>query len=204
MQKLNVIFFSNFFKNKNYSFKILNCCYYSQLNVQKSNSSLFEEDILKKKSLTYLKRVKKTKLSFFQLILNIKKQLNTLKFNFIFAINLLQNNIFSFLLSLPRKKIIFFKTASNYGIKITKKLLKRNCFVFLKPLILLLYKYVKDRHIIIILSSPKRLRKKILKYLNLRLKVFVKLLCINTSYCFNGCRAKKIRRKKRKGLRIFK
>lgn len=207
MQKQNAFLLFNFFSFYNYKFyffKSLNHSFSQSILPDFIDDNLFVNQNKSLKPIRYLKQIKKNKISFFKLVLNIKKRLNTCKFNHILVINLLQNNIFAFLLTLPAKKVIFFKTASSYNIKITKKLLKRNCFSFLKPIILLLYKHVTDRHIIIIISSRKKLRKKILKYLNIRLQVFTKLLCVNSLYCFNGCRAKKIKRKKRKGLRIFK
>jgi hypothetical protein len=67
--------------------------------------------------------------------------------------------------------------------------------------------------IIILLTVPIRLRKKVIELLfNLRLykktpkESYLRAILIKTKdkKCFNGCRSKKKRRKKRKGMRLLK
>jgi len=68
-------------------------------------------------------------------------------------------------------------------------------------------KNLTKKGLIVKLVAPIRIRKKatglILKGLKLR-KSPKLLFILKTKKCFNGCQAKKQRKKKRKGLRVFK
>jgi hypothetical protein len=91
-----------------------------------------------------------------------------------------------------------------FRVKITKKRLKHTvCVVlqkFLNKIKLALYR----RNLIIILTSPKHLRKKILKLFRDSFKRRNLYIKVKPLKCFNGCRPKKKKRKKRARLKIFK
>ena len=125
-------------------------------------------------------------------------------FNLRLSISISSNNIFLNLSKILTPVTIRKASAGVFRVKITKKRLKHTvCVVlqkFLNKIKLALYR----RNLIIILTSPKHLRKKILKLFRdsfKRRNVYIKIKPLK---CFNGCRPKKKKRKKRARLKIFK
>lgn len=116
-----------------------------------------------------------------------------------------QNNIFCTLGSIVNGKILEVGSAGKYKVKVSKKTLRYNVKLligtFLKKVKLRLQKEL----ILINLISPARMRKSILKQIFEQFGTHTAVTVdVKAKNCFNGCRPKKKRRKKQKGLRIFK
>lgn len=119
-------------------------------------------------------------------------------------INFVTNNIYCTFWSITGKRTFRVRSA---GMNQTKPS-KRRLFFYGKLFIESFFrelqqwrkKYRKKGMFFFSLKTPKRFRKIILKYISRKMSV------INFEYCkaFNGCKAKKKRRKKRLGFRFFK
>lgn len=140
---------------------------------------------------------------------NLKKKI----FNRRITIKITSNNIFCSLSDLKSNKVILNASAGKYHFKITKKRLKHTYKEMLELFFRRVWQYLNAGGIIILLTIPIRLRKKVIELLfNLRLykktpkESYLRAILIKTKdkKCFNGCRSKKKRRKKRKGTRLLK
>jgi len=119
------------------------------------------------------------------------------------------NNIFCTLINLFENKTILNISSGKYKINTSKKKLKYNTKMILKLFLKDIYSYLKNKknHIIIQIISPIKNRRQIIRVLKQKLKKINKkrlILYLKPLKCFNGCRPKKRRRKKRRQLRIFK
>ena len=95
-------------------------------------------------------------------------------------------------------------SAGVFKVKITKKRLKHTVCVVLQKFLNKIKPAIFRRNLVVLLISPKFLRKKILKLFRdsfMRRNIYIKIKSLK---CFNGCRPKKRRRKKRARLKIFK
>jgi hypothetical protein len=121
------------------------------------------------------------------------------------ALKLKKNNIFLSLKCLRKNRILFRASTGKYKIKVSKK----NIRFFIKPILIKFFKDIKlkinKNPIVVTVVSPLRLRKRILRLLQQKLpknkKTIIKFL---DKKCYNGCRASKKIRKKRRRLRFFK
>lgn len=136
-------------------------------------------------------------------------------FNRKITIRLVKNNVFCTLINLKTKKIITIGSAGKYRIYISKKKLKKNIIRILRSFIRESKKKLTKKGLIIDIIAPIKIRKKILRFIKIlrsyqlkkkprRLYYRALLIKLISLKCFNGCRASKKRRKKRKGLRVFK
>lgn len=133
-------------------------------------------------------------------------------------IKLTSNNVYCTLIDFKTKKILNKGTAGIYNIIISKKRIKKNSLRILKIFFQKIKTLLTAKGILISLIAPRKLKKKILNtFLKLRtfkykikktkkIKIGYRPLIIKvlSLKCFNGCRALKKKRKKRKGLRILK
>jgi len=118
------------------------------------------------------------------------------------SIKITANNIFC---SLKQEKMLMTCSAGKYKIIITKRKLKFNSKLVLESFFIDLFKFLKKDDVVLInLSAPKKLRKLIIKQIYFKFKDLQTIIKVNELKCFNGCRPKKQRRKKQKGLRILK
>ena len=136
----------------------------------------------------------------YNLINNLIKQ----KINNVFKkkldIKIKSNNIFCTFSQIEKNLILHNGSAGKYKIKLSKKLQKVNSKNILDIFFDILekeYEITTFNSFIINLISPVRLRKKIIR------KIFEKInknhnfyFKLKTNKCFNGCRARKVRRKK--------
>ena len=154
------------------------------------------------KKLKKNKKFRKFSSSYFQVFRYFRDILPP--FNLQLSINISSNNVFLNLSKLLKPTTIKKASAGVFQVKITKKRLKHTVCVVLQKFLNKIKPVIFRRNLIISLTSPKFLRKKILKLFRdsfMRRNVYVK---IKASKCFNGCRQKKKRRKKRARLKIFK
>lgn len=114
------------------------------------------------------------------------------------------NNIFCTLEDLILKKTLLLYTSGKSKLHISKKTLRFNSKLLIKNFLILLKRYIKNDNLIVVISGPIKVRKFVLKQTTLALKLNKLIIDVKAKKCFNGCRPKKKRRKKQKGLRIFK
>jgi ribosomal protein S11 len=127
----------------------------------------------------------------------LKKEISTL------TILVNSNNIFCTLQN-NKKHTLKSVSAGKYQLKVSRK----NLLYMLKPVLESFFQEIKmaaNKELFIVITSPLRIRKQIIKFLYSKLLKKQKYtIKIEQKKCFGGCRARKKRRKKRKGLRIFK
>lgn len=122
------------------------------------------------------------------------------------SIRVAQNNIFGTFSRLPDWHTMRAISAGIYNIKVSRRQLKTalNAFVdtFLKKLRVFFRKtYIR---LAILLEVPRFLRKGILLKTQKYLFKLARFILIQPRKCFNGCRVKKMRRKKFKKYRVLK
>lgn len=119
-------------------------------------------------------------------------------------INFVTNNVYCTFWSITGKRTFRVRSAGMGQAKPSKRRLffygKLFMESFFRELQQWRKKYRKKGMFFFSLKTPKKFRKIILKYISRKMSV------INFEYCkaFNGCKAKKKRRKKRLGFRYFK
>lgn len=125
-------------------------------------------------------------------------------------IKIKSNNIFCSLKNKKLNKVLKAISSGIYRIKTSKKNIKNTFKNVLRLFLNSIEKKVKQKkkNLIIKLIAPSRIRKRILKYVLKNLKLKIKnglfLFKLKEKKCFNGCKPRKQRKKKRKGFRIFK
>ena len=138
----------------------------------------------------------------FKKIVKFLNNKENIKYNI--NIKITPNNIFCTLRKNKTNQTILLISAGILKLKISKKKLKYVNKILVQNFIDKIKKKVRNTYCILKISGPK----KIIKFVTRQLIFFLKktkLLVNNLSKkIFNGCRAKKIRRKKHKGMRFFK
>lgn len=135
-----------------------------------------------------------------QTLNNIKKNLPRVKIN----IRLTQNNIFCTLTKIKTNQTLLISSAGIEHIKTSKKLLKFSAKNILPFFFEKISKNIKQKKILLNLKCPKRLKKKLILQINTMLIKNIYIINTKNNKCFNGCKAKKKKRKKYKKWRIFK
>jgi ribosomal protein S11 len=157
------------------------------------------------KLVSKLRRVFKNKSYFinsnFQEILNIQ---NSSVFSKKIDIRITPNNVFCTLKNFISNKTIKIGSSGKYKIKTSKKTLKFSCKVIVGLFLDEIKQELNSKNLILNLTGPIRLRKTILEQVLKHLRKNSITINVNQKKCFNGCRPKKKRRKKQKGLRLFK
>lgn len=132
-----------------------------------------------------------------------------------FTFKITSNNLFCTLSDIKKKKVILSASRGKYRIKISKKKIKHNGVRIIKIFCKQAKKKLTPRGVFVNLVAPIKMRYKIIRFLKRFLRHFrikndekkwkrLLLIKIDAKKCFNGCRAAKRRRKKRKGLRFLK
>lgn len=119
-------------------------------------------------------------------------------------IRITPNNVFCTLKNLSNNKIIKVGSSGKYKIKTSKKTLKFSCKVIVGFFLDEIKQDLVAKTLLINLTGPIRLRKVILEQVVKHIRKSSVTINVNNKKCFNGCRPKKKRRKKQKGLRLFK
>jgi ribosomal protein S11 len=120
------------------------------------------------------------------------------------SIRVTPNNVFCTLKNILRKKTISLGSSGIYKVKTSKKTLRYSTKVILEYFLKTIKKELNSKKVIVNIIGPIRIRKAILKQLKKYFKKSSLILNIENKKCFNGCRPKKKKRKKQKGLRVFK
>jgi ribosomal protein S11 len=121
----------------------------------------------------------------------------------VLTIRLTQNNVFCTLRN-KDKKTILIGSGGKYKIKTSKNRIKFSSDIILKSFLKEIKDKISKNKLLINITAPKKLKKKIINQLSQTIKNKTMIININHKKSFNGCRPKKQKRKKRKGLRIFK
>jgi ribosomal protein S11 len=127
---------------------------------------------------------------------NFSKKLN---------IRITPNNVFCTLKSLKTGKTLKVGSSGKYKVKTSKKNLRFTYKIVVGFFLKEIEKKLKKTKLLINLIGPIRVRKALVKQI-VKILPKMKELAINidAKKCFNGCRPQKKRRKKQRGLRIFK
>lgn len=163
----------------------------------KNFSKKKKKKLIAKKNLVQLKKKKDQKLS---LRNSIKQYVRNAK---LIQMKITQNNIFLNLKSLKKKIILYSLTSGVKKIKISKKTLKFNSRMLLHLFITKIKSFKIEKILFINLVIPKYLRHTITQTFITRFRYLSLYFFINPKKCFNGCRVKKIRRKKRRRFQVF-
>ena len=126
------------------------------------------------------------------------------KTGFIISIKVTSSNIFCVLKKRKENKTILLVSGGTLKLRVSKKKIKFLYREILNTFLKRVRIKVKDELSTIRIYAPKRFRKPIVTSIRYLLKRKKFILNIEEKKCFNGCRPRKARRKKRKGFRIFK
>lgn len=163
----------------------------------------FKKKNLKVKTIRRLKKIFRYKNSpnNFKL-LQLRKEYKNSKLKLVIRVT--PNNLFCTLINMTKKQIICNKSAGTFKIQVSKKKVKFAHKIILLKFLDLIKTKLGTNLIIIKIIGPIKIRKSIVKCLSTNLKQNNIILHTKPLKCFNGCRPAKKRRKKQKGLRIFK
>jgi ribosomal protein S11 len=202
--------------------KVYHFCFPSKLSKTFSNKSHFERNAIMKASTSgYNDMTSKIIDLKDQKQVENKKSIDTktVMFDKLMTIRIKPNNMFCTLTSTKKKRAIS-ATSTKYRIKMSKKALKYNYKLILKAFIEETKKFF-GKKMRISLTAPKRIRRELLRILKKKLTLKKKsvkdalgksipviprvlLFHFKAKKCFNGCRARKKKRSKQRGLRIYK
>ena len=153
-------------------------------------------------------------------------------FDKVITIRVKPNNIFCTLRSLFHNQIIS-SSSTKYEVKMSKKSLKYNYKIVLKAFLKEASAFLKSDKILFSITAPRKIRRELLRILKVHLEPTeleetlklnkiehqsedtydneehfegptLVVFKLNAKKCFNGCRARKKKRKKQRGLRIYK
>ena len=121
-----------------------------------------------------------------------------------FTLKVTQNNVFCTLLNYTNKKIILNTSSGKEKLNISRKTLVFGA----KNIIISFLKKIKRKilgcKLIVSITSPLRVKVLFLRLLKTYIKKSFVLIRTNHRKCFNGCKPPKKKRKKQRGLRVFK
>lgn len=168
------------------------------------------EKRIKKK---YFKRLKKAAKKYLKKTFSIKQKkfnklvafsIKNIIITFNICIRITPNNIFCVLRDNIKNQTVILVSGGLIKIKISKKKLKFINKLFIETFISKIEENVKGKTCLVKISGPKKIIRFVSKQIIKSLKKSKLLINVLNKKVFNGCRAKKIRRKKRKGMRVFK
>lgn len=126
-----------------------------------------------------------------------------LKKSFIINIKITSNNIFCTLKN--KNKILYILSAGKSIVKtLSKKTLRYKSQLIIKEFFKNIKNFLDKNNLLINIEGTKKIRSLILRNLSTYFKNKKIIININLKKCFNGCRPPKKRRKRQKGLRVFK
>ena len=187
-------------ENKEYNKKV----YHKNKKARTKNFKFYKSKKEKTKMLIRIKKFLKYKLykpSFQQSLFTDKLK----KFLACFTVKVTSNNVFCNLRCLVKNRTLQASSCGKYNIKVSRKKLK----YAIKPVITSFLREAKtkipSKNLFVVLIAPTKLRKYILKFLYSKLlQNRHSVVKVKEKKCFNGCRVKKKKRKKQKGLRLLK
>jgi len=187
------------FQNKNVQKKVTRKWYKKFLKFRRFEKKKVDINIKNNKKFGKFKR-RKNNLSFFlpsSVAFNYPHKL---------SVKVACNNIFCTISSSDSNKILSKCSFGKYDIKVSKRNLNFNInklfFLFFKEKAFKKNKVFK-KNIIVFLTAPIRLRQKIIKQLRSKINSGF-IIKIFSKKCFNGCKVSKVKKKKKRGVRVFK
>lgn len=154
-------------------------------------------------------------------------------FDKVITIRVKPNNTFCTLRSLFHNQMIS-ASSTKYSVKMSKKSLKYSYKIILKAFLKEVDTFVKSDKILFSITAPKRIRRELMRILRMSIEPVesdgastldktehqpendnheneedlegptLVVFRLNAKKCFNGCRVRKKKRKKQRGLRIYK
>ena len=121
-----------------------------------------------------------------------------------------QNNLFCYIGNIVTNKTVLKISSGNVKVNITKKTLKFHSTRIIPYFFSRLRTKTLKKIVSVSFTVPKALKKKIFFLVLSKLKKntikkqFLKLFFFHGKKCFNGCRAPKLKRKKRHKFRVLK
>jgi ribosomal protein S11 len=180
-------------KNLNFKKKILWPKSWSKKKIKRFKSKLRNRRTFKNKlyllNPTFQQLVKAKKLGHYSKKLNI---------------HVARNNVFCTLRSIAKNETTYIGSSGMYKVKTSKKSVKYSTKIVLGYFLRAIKKELNSKKFIINIVAPTRIRKATIKQLTKYFKKSSLILNVESKKCFNGCRPPKKKRKKQKGLRIFK
>ena len=174
------------------------------INKVKSQKSFFYRRKQIKNAFYVLKKfnLKWYRFSFHQLLTN--KKFKT--FSKCLNIKVTSNNIFCNFKNRLTNQTLVVGSSGKYKIKTTRKKLRYAIKLVLRSFMIEVTSKFTLKTLIIKIVAPIKIRRHIVSFLSEVLKKKTQKLIIKIAHkkCFNGCRPAKKKRKKQKGLRIFK
>ena len=120
------------------------------------------------------------------------------------SIKVTSNNIFCNLKNRVKNSTLAVCSSGKYKVKTTRKKLKHNIKIVLGFFFNEIKPKLFSKNLVVVIISPIKLRKQIIKLLSTAFNKYNLIIKAVDKKCFNGCRPPKKKRKKQKGLRIFK
>ena len=155
-----------------------------------------------KSNIKYIKRIFKCK-SFGPKHLRLKSVFLKTRLSLIIFIRVFSNNVFFCLFDRRQKKTLLSASSGALKVKITKKRIKHQLGWLIDSFFNKIKKFIFRKNLILNITSPKMFKSKIVEGVTKILKQRNIILIFNSSKVFNGCRSKKSRRKKQKGLVLY-
>ena len=184
-------------KNLNFKKKIVNK--YKKTKISKINTSRSKFSFLRLRKLlkhkqyfvnpTFQKLNKKSFLKQFQNRINIR---------------ITPNNVFCTLRNTTSNTTTYITSAGKSKVKTSKKVLRFSSKIITQQFFEKIKENLAAKKLIINVIGPKKIKKSILEQISNNFKNKSLIINVDSKKCFNGCRPAKKRRKKKKGLRIFK
>ena len=170
--------------------------------LKKKNYKTFKVSNKKLKNFKRIRKSFKLTSNIFNPTFQILQKLN-LKKSFIINIKITSNNVFCTLKN--KAKTLYILSAGKSVVKnLSKKTLRYKSQLIIKEFLKNIKPFLIKNHFLINIEGTKKIRSLTLKNLSHYFKNKKTIINVNLKKCFNGCKPPKKRRKRQKGLRIFK
>ena len=172
-------------------------------NIQKRFNKKFYKSIISKKSKIQKKKYNARFVFFFEHHRFYFKRKAGL-FNSLLILRLKQNNLFVTLVNLRTNKVWKIWSCGLYKLNASKRQLKFVVDILLVKIFKFLKKKFYKANFIIVIRGMLFIKKRIMHKIQFFFRNQMYLLVLKSSKIFNGCRAKKIRRKRHKKFTVLK
>jgi len=141
--------------------------------------------------------------------LRIRKILaNSKKINVLIVIKIIPNNMFcniKYISSKGKIKTLLVLSAGILKLKVSRKKLRFISKIFIEKVLKVTRRNIRRKNILLRMTGPVKIKKRIIRLLVRRFRRKNNILLdVKEKKCFNGCLARKSKRKKRRKFRNFK
>jgi ribosomal protein S11 len=186
-------------KQKNLKFKKKFISKYKKIKFNKLNSSNSELSFYRMRKMLkhkpYLTNPTFQKITMKNISKKFYKQIN---------IRITPNNVFCTLKNNLRNKTLYVASTGKCNTKTSKKILKYSSKIITQTFFEKIKEHLNSNKFIVNIIGPQKIKKSILEQVGNNLKGKCLVVNVEPKKCFNGCRPPKKKRKKQKGIRIFK